>query len=296
MTVKGRPVVVGLSGGLGNQLFQYAAGRALALRLGTSLSLDVSWYSGRAERHFGLAALNIAAKVLRPITAPADLVRLASRVSRRWAPRRYGVPFFRERQFHFDVAFDSLTQPVFLEGFWQSERYFLSQQAKIRAELTLAHSYPSTALPYLQRTGELESICVHVRRGDYVTNPAAAQTHGTCSPQYYREGVREIAASLAHPHGFVFSDDLAWARENLDLSIPTTFVDVGVGGAPQWDLALMASCRHFVIANSSLSWWAAWLGQHPDKQVIAPSPWFKDQTRDTRDLLPTTWRTLPAPT
>lgn len=285
-------VVVGLSGGLGNQMFQYAAGRALALRLGAPLALDVSWFSDRAERQFGLDGFVVDGRVLRPLPLPPGLVRLESRMSRRWGRLRHGVPIFRERHFRFDTRFDLLGRPVFLEGFWQSERYFATQGAAIREDFLLAQPLRISAQRYLDQISTSDAICVHVRRGDYVSNPVAADTHGTCSPRYYSAAVADIADGLSNPHCFVFSDEPAWARDNLTLGVPATYVDANSASEPHWDIALMSACRHFVIANSSLSWWAAWLGNAQDKRVIAPSPWFKDPTKDTRDLLPAAWRTL----
>lgn len=285
-------VVVGLSGGLGNQMFQYSAGRALALRLGAPLALDVSWFAGRADRQFGLGAFAIAGRALRPLPLPSSLVRLESRISRRWGQSRYSVPIFRERTFHFDAQFDVLPQPVFLEGFWQSERYFAARGGAIREDFRLARPLPTSGSRHLEQIRKTDAICVHVRRGDYVSNAVAAETHGTCSPRYYAAGVAEVASGLSQPHCFVFSDEPAWAQDNLALGMPATFVDANSASEPHWDLALMAACRRFVIANSSLSWWAAWLSDAPDKRVIAPSPWFKDRTKDTRDLLPATWQTF----
>ena len=134
-----------------------------------------------------------------------------------------------------------------------------------------------------------EAICVHIRRGDYVSDPATARVHELCPPAYYRKGLALAASRLARPKAFVFSDDPNWVRANFSAPVPMTVVDINAPGDACWDLSLMAACRSFVIANSSLSWWAAWLGSAPEKRVIAPESWFKDPGKNTDDLIPAGW-------
>ncbi|UYO93994.1 alpha-1,2-fucosyltransferase [Pollutimonas sp. M17] len=288
-----KSVVVGLSGGLGNQMFQYAAGRALALRLGVGLELDLSWFAGRKERLYALGAFAINAKTRGTrISLPDFLKRFESRVSRRWASRRMGVPIYRERHFHFDPAFLGIDRPLYLEGYWQSERYFTDFRAEILRDFSLCEPFPASCLAIEEQMLRAEPICVHVRRGDYVSNPVAAETHGLCSLDYYQRGVSTLAAGLARPRAFIFSDDPDWVREHLKLPVPATIVDVNSGPQAHWDLHLMALCRHFVIANSSLSWWGAWLGRAEDKKVIAPATWFRASVHDTRDLIPEAWQRI----
>lgn len=285
-----QPVVVGLSGGLGNQMFQYAAGRALAHRLGHPLSLDLSWFQGRGDRHFALAPFHIAASLERawPRLPPAMQAQL-SRLSRRWAPRIMGAPVFREPHFHYVPAFAALAAPVFLEGYWQSERYFRELREPLLQDFSLRQPLPASCQPILAAIGNSDAICVHVRRGDYLSNPVAAKVHGVCPVDYYQQGVAELSASLARSHCFVFSDDPEWVRASLAFTCPMTVVDVNGPAEAHFDLALMAACQHFVIANSSLSWWGAWLGQAAGKRVIAPARWFLTSDKDSRDLLPESW-------
>lgn len=293
MIGRGQPVVVGLSGGLGNQMFQYAAGRALAHRLGLPLSLDLSWFQGRGNRQFALAPFRIAASLEQawPRLPPSMQARV-SRLSRRWLPRIMGVPVWREPHFHFSSDFLALPGPVFLEGYWQSERYFRGIRSLLSQEFSLRELLPSDCAKIFEEISEYEAICVHVRRGDYLSNPAAAKVHGTCPVDYYHAGVRDLCQGLARPHCFVFSDDPAWVGASLAFDCPTTVVDVNGPDDAHLDLVLMAACRHFLIANSSLSWWGAWLGDHAGKKVIAPADWFLTSDKDTRDLLPESWQRL----
>lgn len=285
-----RPVVVGLSGGLGNQMFQYAAGRALAVRLGAPLVLDLSWFHGQKKRQFALSPFRIVAELRSQCPwLPGRGQALVSRISRRWARRIFGVPVLRESHFHYTPEFAVPTEGVFLEGYWQSERYFDEIRPLLEADFALDMPLPPACSALREAIAASDSICVHVRRGDYLTDPVAARTHGTCAKDYYRSGVHELALGLERPHCFVFSDDPAWVRNHLALDCETTVVDLNGPDDAHLDLALMAACCHFLIANSSLSWWGAWLGQHPGKRVIAPVRWFLTQNKDTRDLLPESW-------
>lgn len=285
-----KTVVVGLSGGLGNQLFQFAAGRALSLKLGASLVLDAAWFCGRSDRIYALEPFCIEAQIHRSIGfLPNWVNRLESRLARRWANKRFGIPIYREPHFQFDNDFSIINQSVYLEGFWQSERYFLGFSEIIRNELTLKVELP-TAFDSVSKNIECtDSICLHVRRGDYVTNPIANLTHGLCSTEYIYEGIKTISTGLNNPHCFIFSDDPLWAKQNLKINLPSTIVDIAKPQEAHFDLVMMARCKYFVIANSSLSWWGAWLSSFPLKRVVAPKIWFANSEKNTIDLIPSSW-------
>lgn len=291
MNDKNHPVVVGLSGGLGNQMFQYAAGRALAHRLGCPLSLDLSWFQKNCHRKFALAHFNITASLERAWPRlPLAMQARVSRLARSLSPKIMGVPVFREPHFSYVPSFESITDAVFLEGYWQSERYFKDLREILLQDFTLRLPLPVSCQPIQAAISNSDAICVHVRRGDYLSNPAASRTHGVCSVEYYQQGVVELCSSLTSPHCFVFSDEPAWVRSSLVFNCPMTVVDVNGSSEVHFDLALMANCRHFLIANSSLSWWGAWLGGYSGKKVIAPKRWFLNLDKDTSDLLPESWQ------
>lgn len=284
------PVVVGLSGGLGNQMFQYAAGRSLAFRLGAPLVLDLSWFDDKLERRFALERFNIEATECRQASwLPPRGRALVSRVSRRWLPRIMGIPVWREPHFHYSSDFAALSKAVFLEGYWQSERYFWEVRSLLLQEFSLRESLPPACEKLLEEIQGCDGICVHVRRGDYLSNQVAAKVHGTISIDYYYAGLGELCQGLVKPHCFVFSDDPLWVRSTMAFDCPMTLVDINGPENAYLDLALMAACHHFLIANSSLSWWGAWLGTSADKKIIAPKQWFLNSHLNTRDLLPETW-------
>ena len=291
MTGRTQPVVVGLSGGLGNQMFQYAAGRSLALRVTAPLALDLSWFGGQRMRKFGLSQfnINVEGRFQFPWLPPRSRA-LAARLSRRWLRRIMGVPVWREPHFHYSSQFAALSGAVFLEGYWQSESYFRDIRPLLLQDFALRESLPPACAKLLEKISECDAICVHVRRGDYVSNPVASKVHGTCTVDYYQDGIKEICEGLPQPHSFIFSDDPEWVKSHLAFHCPMTVVEVNGPDDAHLDLVLMAACRHFLIANSSLSWWAAWLGKHARKKVIAPARWFRTSHKDTRDLLPESWQ------
>tara|TARA_B110001454_G_scaffold185324_1_gene181483 strand:+ start:207 stop:899 length:693 start_codon:yes stop_codon:yes gene_type:complete len=179
---------------------------------------------------------------------------------------------------------------AYLNGYWQSQNYFADFESHIRKEFHLTE--PLDRL-YRQRITELNihdsiTVSLHVRRGDYATNPVANSVHGTLGPDYYKLALQKIEASLASSFTLlVFSDDIPWARANLDLPISTIYIEPNII-FPQIDMHLMASCNHHIIANSSYSWWGAWLNPNHDKLVIAPTRWFAKST-NTGDLIPSKW-------
>lgn len=287
-------IIVRLVGGLGNQMFQYAAGRALALRRGVELLLDVRAYANNPKRryslqHFALAAAFASADQLRRATAPGWLERVADTLCGR--PRVY----YREQAFTFDPAVLRLPDRTYLAGFWQSEQYFVDAAAAIRRELAPPDAGAAADAIWLERIRGSCSVSLHVRRGDYASEPAKAAYHGTCAPDYYARAARAAADMLGcEPHFFVFSDEPDWAASNLDLQWPHSFVVCDDGNADRdiREFRLMSACRHHITANSSFSWWAAWLGSDPDKIVIAPKQWFASPTMNDRDLIPPGWRRL----
>lgn len=134
-----------------------------------------------------------------------------------------------------------------------------------------------------------QAVSIHVRRGDYAQDRITQQVHGLCGLDYYDRAAQYIAAHVAAPHFFIFSDDMPWVKENLKLSFPVTFVDHNNESSDYNDLLLMSLCDHHIIANSSFSWWGAWLSDSAEKIVIAPQMWFANSNADTKDLLPDSW-------
>jgi hypothetical protein len=290
-------IIVKLMGGLGNQLFQYAAGRRLAQSRAVPLQLDISWFASRPEevtpRKYELEHFAI-----REEFASADQVRKYSRFSNKlMGDLRIALPlcpqYVRERHFHFDERLMNLGSNVYLDGYWQSEKYFAEIGAIIRQEFTVKHAPAGLNKAIAEEIAAARSaVAIHVRRGDYSTNRATHDYHGLCPPEYYHEAVAQLAARLPDPRFYIFSDDPEWVSRNLHIDHPFTVLTHNGAENAHEDLRLMTLCRHHIIANSTFSWWGAWLSAHPEKTVIAPRRWFNDPAVNAADLLPAAWETL----
>lgn len=300
-------ITVSLIGGLGNQMFQYAAGKALAERHGVPLALDISGFRKYPLRAFLLDRLlvpeAIASSTLAgPIEKPDENFARA-----KWKGRvdrlllRAGLPKlasarneYREPHFHYDPAFERLGPRTTLFGYFQSERYFSSIADGLRDWFSPRAPLDEAAAASLARIEASHSpISVHVRRGDYL-KPGTAEVHGILGEPYYRDALARLETGIGRQGElFVFSDDAAAAEQALSFVPKSRLVHVcGDPERPWEDMALMARCRHHVVANSSFSWWGAWLNQSPDKVVVAPRAWFtSSQTNkmNTADLRPPQW-------
>ncbi len=282
-------IVSRLIGGLGNQMFQYAVGRALAERRGVPFRIDRRAFSDYKTHAFGMccfqASLSDAPENHLP-RAPSES-RL-QRLLRRFLPAPLSI--YTERAFTFDEQVLSLPDNTYLDGYWQSEKYFNDFADVIRADFTVRHPPSAANQRWLEQIAATHSVSLHVRRGDYVSTPSSAAFHGTCGLDYYERAI----AYLRERTGlelvvYVFSDDPDWVAANLKLPCAMHLVSDNDAATNYEDLRLMTACRHHVIANSSFSWWGAWLDGRPDSITVAPAQWFAGSTPDPRDLLPQRW-------
>lgn len=297
-------VIVNLCGGLGNQLFQYACGRAVAAANGMRLKLDVSAFPDKNGRLYELDSFAISAthagrldcSVARYGLGRALLlyVLARSRVTR-YRPAR-ASSWYREKAIcHCDAEVFNCGSRVYLSGYWQCYGYADRVRDVLLEELKVRQPPDDRNGAILERIGANESVAVHVRRGDYVSNAGENAHLGSCGVSYYRDAMASLEASLDSPRFYVFSDDPGWVRENLhDGKRCLEVIDHNSGPkAGIEDFRLMRACKHFVVANSTFSWWAAWLGAAPGKKVIAPYPWFADENRSDDELVPPEWERVP---
>ena len=281
-----------LTGGLGNQLFQYAAARALCLR--EERRLRLAWFGpADGSRRYLLDQFRLAGPPEVSLAGRDEIRGLWTSLPR-WQKNltRLGL-WPRPRQLRVSgPAFRPLAgsgRTVFLEGYFQSWRYFDDCRDRIREELTITAPLGERNASLLRRIAGENSVAIHVRRGDYVGLPH----HGVLPLDYYRVALGRLAPALDGARVFVFSDDPAWVRANFEVGRPVVVIVHNGPDSPVGDLALMAACRHFLIANSTLSWWAAWLASHQGKRVIAPRQWFgAARAADTSDLCPPDWQRL----
>lgn len=276
-------------------MFQYAAGRALSLRNNFTLALDISGFE-RYELHQGFELQRVFNHPFETASR-ADIRRVLgwqSPVSiRRIVSRSPFASLFRKRfvvepHFNYWPEINKLTKDCYLSGYWQSEKYFADWAAQIRADFTFQQPLESKNAELAKQISQLNAVSLHVRRGDYAINLKTNATHGLCSLDYYQESIRYIADRVGQPHFFIFSDDITWVNSNLKMDFPHVYVQHNHGADSYNDMRLMSLCRHHIIANSSFSWWGAWLNSNMDKIVIAPQKWFAKQT-DVQDLFPDGW-------
>lgn len=279
-------ITVRLKGGLGNQMFQYACGLQHSEIKGGMLQLDETETQKRPQ-HGGatIANWNIPQQVGRIRSGPVLNFKLS--ISRRL--RNHCRPFpdilVQPDQDHVDLSAEG--DALYLEGYWQSEHYFEKISETLRMHFTPNYELPETATEFIRRAGTCESVAIHVRRGDYASDPQATRVHGTLGRDYYQSAISYMRSQLTSPTFFVFSDDHRAASDML--STENTFMVSDTGDIPNTDLHLVRSCKHQIIANSSFSWWGAWLNRNTKKIVIAPKRWFRDPTRSTVNLLPKPW-------
>lgn len=288
-------VIMRIIGGLGNQMFQYAAGRALSLRTGVPLRLDISGFANyglhqgfELQRIFNcpveIANEEDVKNILGWQSSPS-ICRVVSR-PRMEIFRRAG--FIVEPHFYYWSNINNVLSKCYLSGYWQSEKYFSTVISNIREDFSFKISMGHRNSELANQIIRVEAVSLHVRRGDYMSNPKTLATHGLCSLDYYRNAMQLISREVRNPHFFVFSDDIAWIKSNLNIDMPCQFVDHNQGGESYNDMRLMSLCQHHIIANSSFSWWGAWLNPNAEKIVVAPKRWFAHEV-NTYDLIPKTW-------
>ncbi|MHB8117593.1 MAG: alpha-1,2-fucosyltransferase [Methanothrix sp.] len=285
-----------MNGGLGNQLFQYAMARRLALINDVPLKLDISEFENDNLRNYALGNFNIVENIASP-SERAKLLKtnnIASKIMLHIGKLKpyYRRSYIKERFFHFDPNILKVSHDVYLEGYWQSEKYFKDIEDVIRYEFRVKPDQDEANKAMAQNIMSKEAVSIHIRRGDYVTDPKTNKFHGTCSLGYYLNGIEKIADLISNPHFFIFSDDHQWIQDNLKIEYPATFVTHNGAGKDYEDLRLMTLCNHHIIANSSFSWWGAWLCENEKKMVFAPVKWFNASEFDTKDLIPASWQRI----
>lgn len=280
-------IIARLQGGLGNQLFQYAAAKALATRLNKPFKVETIT-SLQKDKRRAIALNDLQANV--ELATKKEVKEFIYFPSLYRHPQSFlfktGKHIYHEPHFHFDKNFLQLTDPVFLDGFWQSPLYFKEIETIIRQDFTVK---PELIKNVQEKGKELESknsMAVHIRRGDFL-HPEITAYHGVMDIAYYSRAIQLITEKIPGATVHYFSDDIEWVKKNLPAD-NAVFVSSFTTSAIE-DFYLMTKCRHHIIANSSFSWWTAWLNTNPDKVVVAPEKWFADSSIHTNDLIPSHW-------
>jgi hypothetical protein len=289
-------IIVRIIGGLGNQLFQYSLGRNLAYLNNTILKLDIRGYrrtnSGDTVRRYRLDHF----QTKKEIATNEEINKICSK-NQAFSPIRkikesffpYKSPnYIKEQSPKFNPEILYTPDNTYLDGYWGSEKYFINIENFIREDLKITDPLGGINLKYSKDIVSCDSISIHIRRGDYINNPKTQEFHGNCSLEYYYNAMSIMASKIQKPHFFIFSDDCEWVKKNFTLDYPMSIMDFNGEEKDYEDLRLMTQCKHHIIANSTFSWWGAWLCSNRNKIVIAPRNWLKKSEIKT-DIYPNSW-------
>jgi hypothetical protein len=278
-------IIVNIKGGLGNQMFQYAFGRAFSIKKSVEMKLDISGYPQQSLREYKLNKFKIDEKIatddeIARLKYPFGIFSKAGR-------------FFKQRilrNFHInhEPYLLRFKDNHYFDGYFQTEKYFLDIRDIILSDFTLADELCPEAkkIEHLIKEATVP-VSIHVRRGDYVSNNDVARAHGGCSPSYYQKAIEEISRMYPGANFFVFSDDIDWVKQNLSFNVSAIHVS-NPNIMDHEELFLMSQCKHNIVANSSFSWWGAWLNTNPKKTVIAPQKWHNNMEA-YKDTVPHSW-------
>ena len=286
-------IVAQLFSGMGNQMFQYASARCLADLKNTGIKIDISSFENDKLRTFDLDCFDISASKI-----SKNELKIFSKNENTFLNKLFfkfdnRKPYFKrrtyiEKAFEYDQNFFLANKNTILSGYWQSEKYFLQCRDLILKEFSFLRKLNDKYIEIQNIIQNSVSVSIHVRRGDYVQNPDTNKVHGLCDSAYYEKSIEYFEKLNKNTTFFVFSDEPEWCKENIKSSSDIVFVS---GGKNYEDLQLMSLCKNNIIANSSFSWWGAWLNTNPEKIVIAPKIWFADTKKNnqTNDLIPEKW-------
>ncbi len=267
-------IISRLIGGLGNQMFQYAIAKNICFHNQQKLKLDINAFDRFPDRKYQLNKLNVKA----PFASNDEILQI----------KNYN--YIKEKNsFSYDKSLINIKQNAYLEGYWQTPKYFSNIKNIISKDFLVTTKISKNNKELIKKIKDSNSICMHFRRGDYITNPKSNKQHGTCSINYYEKSLQYITKYIKNPTIFIFSDEPMWVKNNITFDYPIIYVDNNPPSQPFEDLRLMKHCKHFIIANSTFSWWGAWLAKYNQKIIIAPKKWFRKQTFSNNDLIPNSW-------
>lgn len=275
-------------------MFQYAFGLSLSKKLNSALYVDTTWFK-QANHHLALRNYELDIFTEQISIANSTLTdRFLKPGSLQKALNKTGIlrySIYRESSLIYNNNIFRIKPPAYFEGFWQSEKYF--NKTLVKDSFTFNKSFNSESGKIAGEIAKCPNpVSIHIRRGDYISSNATNQLHGACSITYYQNAIKQITDSINNPYFYIFSDDPDWVEQNLLPGLNNaTPVSHNMGKNSWQDMALMSTCKHHIIANSSFSWWGAWLNPHPEKIVIAPQNWFAQKTAyfDDKDIVPENW-------
>lgn len=279
-------IIIKLEGGLGNQMFQYSLGRNLSLIHNVPFKVDSSYLrrSNQSNRSLAINNFNTALE-------EATQEEIWSFTS----PLQKMLDLTRNRPKRIIETTSTFNPTILLRregyfcGHWNSEKYFAQNSNIIRRDFSLKKPFSTDSVTAAGKIeASVNSVSVHIRRGDYVSIKKISDIHGILPISYYERAADLVAEKIGNIELFVFSDDIEWAKQNFPKEYPVTFISQST--IPDYEeLKLMSLCKNNIIANSTFSWWAAWLNNNPQKIVVSPEHWFTKVNRNENDTIPSTW-------
>lgn len=295
-------LIARITGGIGNQLFQYAFIRSLSLKLNVKYKLDLSWYrdyekyenthnpNAATKREYLLDKFNINEKLLSPSYLRASY-KINNSSLLNTCKNIFPLNYFSYNTITeqtFDIDDIKSHKNTYLSGFWQKSDLFEEYNALLKKEFILTNSLNKENQYFMDNISASNSVSVHIRRGDLLSRPAAVRYQPYSSNKYFSDSIDIIKNDVSDPNLFVFSDDINWVKKNFNFDIPYTYID---NDGPDYEhFSLMCNCKHQVIANSTFSWWAAWMNNYPNKIIIAPKWWYRDPVKNESIIrIPDNW-------
>lgn len=292
-------IIVRLKGGLGNQMFQYAFGRKISLMKNIPVKFDISYFENDVvyNRHYELNHFNVIENIASPEEVNQFIYGKFKRGLSGFALKCIdkSLPNYKRRVVKqtkkvFDPLIFKASDNTYFDGYWGNENYFKDIATTIRKEFMLKEKLDDKNLEIKKYIMSVNAVSIHIRRNDYLTEEGAKSTFVVCAREYYENAIQRICAIVDSPHFFIFTQDYDWAEKNFKQNLPITIVKNNEGYK---DLELMKYCKHHIIANSSFSWWGAWLNENQGKIIIAPKIWYNKKSYQTMyekgDLIPREW-------
>jgi len=269
-------IITRISGGLGNQMFQYAMAKSMAKKNNDIFKLDTSFYPKQTLRKYELNLFNIDENIATKDECIGfrGKEKLIFRIKNKLGlniKRPYSHTFENNLTL-FDKEVYKKQGDIYLDGFWQNEDYFKNIKDEIIKDFIPKNNISLDAKKYLEHIKDNQSISIHIRRGDYVANAHTNSIHGICGIDYYKKAIKYIDKKVKNPIYYIFSDDMSWCKENFNFLKDKVFINNTKNTIE--DLELMKNCKYNIIANSTFSWWGAWLNKNNAKIVITPKVWF----------------------
>ncbi len=298
-------ILIRLMGGLGNQMFQYAFGRRMALVSNKELVLDQSLLLDRSQPHelvthrnFDLDIFNLGHYrwgteeeifLYNGASNPSLIKKAVRRFKNIISPKKTIIQKANE----FNADYLNIKTDACFVGRWQSELYFRDVAQQIKTEFTFNIIFNSEIEKYIAIINNCNAVCLHIRRGDLITSAIYNTSIGVLNWDYYQSALAYIKEQIVNPVFFIFSDDIEWCRRNIKLPEQCHYMDDNIAGKKaEGHLYLMKQCKHFIISNSTYAWWGAWLSEEQNKQVVYPKNWYKDIKYNNPEMSPKNWKCI----